>query len=82
MVILIAEGQRMHHKLKGNMAASVCAKHGLSSSTTFRIYSLRRNIAPKSVCIQRAAEIQSVRASTNAAMVPQHSEKYCLDLVR
>ncbi|XP_037532488.1 NADH dehydrogenase (ubiquinone) complex I, assembly factor 6 [Nematolebias whitei] len=80
--ILISEGPRRQHKLKGNMAASLCAKHGLLSSTTFRIYSLRRKIAPKGVCIQRAAEIQSVRASTNATVVPQHSEKYCLDLVR
>lgn len=72
----------MQRRLKGNMAACVCAKHGLLSSTTFRIYSLRRNIAPKSVCIQRAAEIQFVRASTNATVGPQHSEKYCLELVR
>uniref|UniRef100_A0A3Q3BNI4 NADH dehydrogenase (ubiquinone) complex I, assembly factor 6 n=1 Tax=Kryptolebias marmoratus TaxID=37003 RepID=A0A3Q3BNI4_KRYMA len=72
----------MQHKLKGNMAACVCAKHGLSSSKTSRIYRLHRSLAPSSVCIQRAAEIQSVRASTNATVASQHSEKYCLDLVR
>ncbi|XP_013874377.1 NADH dehydrogenase (ubiquinone) complex I, assembly factor 6 isoform X2 [Austrofundulus limnaeus] len=64
------------------MAACVCAKHGLFSSKTSRIYSFSRNIAPKPVCVQRAAERQSVRASTNATAAFQHSEKYCLDLVR
>uniref|UniRef100_A0A3P8RY82 NADH dehydrogenase (ubiquinone) complex I, assembly factor 6 n=1 Tax=Amphiprion percula TaxID=161767 RepID=A0A3P8RY82_AMPPE len=64
------------------MAACISAKPGLLSSKTSLIHGLYRKISPNSVCIRRAAEIQSVRASANATVDPQHSEKYCLDLVR
>ncbi|XP_022067596.1 NADH dehydrogenase (ubiquinone) complex I, assembly factor 6 isoform X1 [Acanthochromis polyacanthus] len=64
------------------MAACISAKSGLLSSKTSLIHGLYRTMSPNSVCIQRAAEIQSVRASANATVDPQHSEKYCLDLVR
>ncbi|XP_047455862.1 NADH dehydrogenase (ubiquinone) complex I, assembly factor 6 [Mugil cephalus] len=64
------------------MAASVNLKHGLLSSKASLICGVYRKISPNSVCIQRAAEIQSVRASTDASVDSQHHEKYCLDLVR
>ncbi|MED6283486.1 NADH dehydrogenase (ubiquinone) complex I, assembly factor 6 [Characodon lateralis] len=64
------------------MAAGVRVQHGLLSRKTSLLYSLPRKIAPNRVCIQRAAEIQTVRASTNTAGEAQHNEKYCLDLVR
>ncbi|XP_008281399.1 NADH dehydrogenase (ubiquinone) complex I, assembly factor 6 isoform X1 [Stegastes partitus] len=64
------------------MAAGISAKPGLLSSKTALIYGLYRKISPHSVCIQRAAELQSVRASANATVDSQLSEKYCLDLVR
>ncbi|XP_031601820.1 NADH dehydrogenase (ubiquinone) complex I, assembly factor 6 isoform X3 [Oreochromis aureus] len=68
--------------LKGNMAAGVSVKHGLLCSKARLIYGLQRKISPYSVCIQRAAEIQSVRASSSTTGDSQHTEKYCLDLVR
>ncbi|MEQ2286556.1 NADH dehydrogenase (ubiquinone) complex I, assembly factor 6 [Ameca splendens] len=64
------------------MAAGVRVQHGLLSRKTSLLYSLPRKIAPNRVCMQRAAEIQTVRASTNTAGEAQHNEKYCLDLVR
>uniref|UniRef100_A0A087XB06 NADH dehydrogenase (ubiquinone) complex I, assembly factor 6 n=1 Tax=Poecilia formosa TaxID=48698 RepID=A0A087XB06_POEFO len=64
------------------MAVGVSVQHGLFSRKTSLIYSIPRKIALNGVCIQRAAEIQSVRASTNTAGENQHSEKYCLNLVR
>ncbi|XP_068997124.1 NADH dehydrogenase (ubiquinone) complex I, assembly factor 6 isoform X3 [Embiotoca jacksoni] len=64
------------------MAAGVSTKHGLLSMKTSLFHSLHGKISPNSVCIQRAAEIQSVRASANATADSQHNEKYCLDLVR
>ncbi|KAM4579819.1 NADH dehydrogenase (ubiquinone) complex I, assembly factor 6 isoform 1-T1 [Odontesthes bonariensis] len=72
----------MQHKLKGNMAAGISVKHGLLRSKSSMIYTLHRKIAPKSVFIHRASEIQSVRASTNATVDSQQNEKYCLDMVR
>lgn len=61
------------------MAAGVSAKHGLLSSKTSAIYSLHRKISPNTVCIQR---LQSVRASGSSTGDSQHSERFCLDLVR
>nr|XP_046255539.1 NADH dehydrogenase (ubiquinone) complex I, assembly factor 6 isoform X2 [Scatophagus argus] len=37
---------------------------------------------PSSVCVERAAEIRSVRAAASAAADPHFSEKFCLELVR
>lgn len=64
------------------MASSIRAKHGLLSSKTSLYHALHRQISPNSVCIQRPAEIQSVRAATNARADSQVNEKYCLELVR
>ncbi|XP_070822560.1 NADH dehydrogenase (ubiquinone) complex I, assembly factor 6 isoform X1 [Chaetodon trifascialis] len=64
------------------MAASISAKHGLLSSKTSLYHALHRTISPNSVSIQRAAEIQSVRAATSARADSQIHEKYCLELVR
>ncbi|XP_032415250.1 NADH dehydrogenase (ubiquinone) complex I, assembly factor 6 isoform X1 [Xiphophorus hellerii] len=64
------------------MAVGVSVQHGLFSRKASLIYSIPRKIALNGVCIQRLAEIQSVRASTNTAGENQHSEKYCLNLVR
>lgn len=72
----------MQHKLKGNMAAGISAKHGLLGGKTSLIYSLHRKAAPKNVCFQRVGELQSVRASTSDTVDSQQSEKYCLNLVR
>uniref|UniRef100_A0A7N6BS72 NADH dehydrogenase (ubiquinone) complex I, assembly factor 6 n=1 Tax=Anabas testudineus TaxID=64144 RepID=A0A7N6BS72_ANATE len=64
------------------MAAGISAKHGLSSSRTSLYHGLYRKISPSNVCIQRATQIQSVRAATGATLDSQHNEKYCLELVR
>uniref|UniRef100_A0A8C7ZCF2 NADH dehydrogenase (ubiquinone) complex I, assembly factor 6 n=1 Tax=Oryzias sinensis TaxID=183150 RepID=A0A8C7ZCF2_9TELE len=64
------------------MAAGVKAKHGLLNISISHVYSFCRKIAPKNVCIQRATEIQSVRAVSNGTVGSDHSEKYCVDLVR
>ncbi|XP_070691791.1 NADH dehydrogenase (ubiquinone) complex I, assembly factor 6 [Pempheris klunzingeri] len=64
------------------MASSISAKHGLISSKMSFYHALRRKISPSGVCLQRAAEIQSVRAATGATADSQGSEKYCLELVR
>lgn len=63
------------------MAAGISAKHGLLSSKTSLYHALHRQILP-SICVQRAAEIQSVRAATSATTDSQFNEKYCLELVR
>ncbi|XP_040901331.1 NADH dehydrogenase (ubiquinone) complex I, assembly factor 6 isoform X1 [Toxotes jaculatrix] len=64
------------------MAAGTSAKHGLLSGKTSLYHALHRKISPTSVCLQRAAGIQSVRAATSATLDSQHNEKYCLELVR
>ncbi|XP_023249457.1 NADH dehydrogenase (ubiquinone) complex I, assembly factor 6 isoform X2 [Seriola lalandi dorsalis] len=64
------------------MAAGVSSKHGLLSSKTSLYHTLHRKISPTSVCVQRAAEIRSVRAATSATPDSQHNEKFCLELVR
>ncbi|XP_050932325.1 NADH dehydrogenase (ubiquinone) complex I, assembly factor 6 [Lates calcarifer] len=64
------------------MAAGISIKQGLLSSKISLHHALHRKISPNSVCIQRAAEIQSVRAATSATVDSQDNEKYCLELVR
>lgn len=64
------------------MASSACAKHGLLNSKTSLYQALIRKISPGGVCIQRAAEIQSVRAAAGATAAAQPDERYCLELVR
>ncbi|XP_044062910.1 NADH dehydrogenase (ubiquinone) complex I, assembly factor 6 isoform X1 [Siniperca chuatsi] len=64
------------------MAAGISAKNGLLSSKTSLYHALHRKISPNNACIQRAAEIQSVRAATSATADSQLNEKYCLELVR
>ncbi|XP_078789097.1 NADH dehydrogenase (ubiquinone) complex I, assembly factor 6 isoform X2 [Oryzias latipes] len=64
------------------MAAGVKAKHGLLNISISHVYIFCRKIAPKNVCTQRATEIQSVRAVSNGTVGSDHSEKYCVDLVR
>ncbi|XP_043974036.1 NADH dehydrogenase (ubiquinone) complex I, assembly factor 6 isoform X2 [Gambusia affinis] len=64
------------------MAVGVSIQHRLFSRKTSLIYCIPRKIALNGVCIQRVGERQNVRASTNAAGENQHSEKYCLNLVR
>ncbi|KAG7999288.1 NADH dehydrogenase (ubiquinone) complex I [Nibea albiflora] len=60
------------------MASSLSAKLGLFSSSCSVYRALHGKISP-SVCIQRAAEIQSVRAATSDS---QPDQRYCLRLVR
>ncbi|CAG6014463.1 unnamed protein product [Menidia menidia] len=72
----------MQHKLKGNMAAGISVKHGLLRSKSSLIYALHTKITTKSVFIHGTSEIQSVRASSSSTGDSQHTEKYCLDLVR
>lgn len=64
------------------MASSISAKHGLLSSKASLYHALRGKVSPSGVCIQRAAELQSVRAATSATADSQINEKYCLELVR
>ncbi|XP_071326090.1 NADH dehydrogenase (ubiquinone) complex I, assembly factor 6 isoform X2 [Trachinotus anak] len=64
------------------MAAGVSVKHGLLSSKTSLCHAPHRKISPNRVCIQRAAEIQSVRAATSAPPDSRHNEQFCLELVR
>nr|XP_046255540.1 NADH dehydrogenase (ubiquinone) complex I, assembly factor 6 isoform X3 [Scatophagus argus] len=64
------------------MASSISAKHGLLSSKTSLYRAVHRKMPPSSVCVERAAEIRSVRAAASAAADPHFSEKFCLELVR
>ncbi|KAM9724501.1 NADH dehydrogenase (ubiquinone) complex I, assembly factor 6 isoform 1-T1 [Menidia menidia] len=72
----------MQHKLKGNMAAGISVKQGLLRSKSSLIYALHTKTTTKSVFIHGTSEIQSVRASSSSTGDSQHTEKYCLDLVR
>ncbi|XP_029307731.1 NADH dehydrogenase (ubiquinone) complex I, assembly factor 6 isoform X2 [Cottoperca gobio] len=64
------------------MAAGISVKHGLLSSKASLYHAFYRKISPNSVCIQRAADTQCVRAATSATADSTINEKYCLDLVR
>ncbi|XP_075937407.1 NADH dehydrogenase (ubiquinone) complex I, assembly factor 6 isoform X3 [Anarhichas minor] len=61
------------------MAAGISVKHGLLRNKTSLYRALHRQISPSSVCLQRAAGVQSVRAASSATT---DSQTYCMELVR
>ncbi|KAF3692428.1 NADH dehydrogenase (ubiquinone) complex I, assembly factor 6 Precursor [Channa argus] len=64
------------------MAAGVSAKHGMLSSKMSLYRGIQRKFLPSNDGFERAAVVQSVRATASAAVDSQHNEKYCLQLVR
>lgn len=64
------------------MASGISAKHGLLRGKTSLYKALHRKVPPGSVWIQKAADIQNVRAATSATADSRVNEKYCLELVR
>ncbi|KAK9514408.1 hypothetical protein VZT92_027876 [Zoarces viviparus] len=61
------------------MAAGISVKHGLLHNKTSLYRALHRQISPSSVCLQRAAGVQRVRAASSATT---DSQTYCMELVR
>ncbi|KAM6936239.1 NADH dehydrogenase (ubiquinone) complex I, assembly factor 6 isoform 2-T2 [Lycodopsis pacificus] len=61
------------------MAAGISVKHGLLRNKTSLYRALHRQISPSSVCPQRAAGVQHVRAASSATT---DSQTYCMELVR
>lgn len=58
------------------MTPSICIKRGVLKSKASFYRALNT-----SVCVQRPADLQSVRAASSAADC-RFNEKYCLELVR
>ncbi|XP_071381997.1 NADH dehydrogenase (ubiquinone) complex I, assembly factor 6-like, partial [Centroberyx affinis] len=63
------------------MASGIRVRHGLLAGRRSLLRDVQRKILPNTVCIQRAAEVQFLRAATSSAD-GQHNEKYCMELVR
>ncbi|XP_056142276.1 NADH dehydrogenase (ubiquinone) complex I, assembly factor 6 isoform X1 [Lampris incognitus] len=57
-------------------------KYGLLTCRNVSFHALHRKIPPHNVCLQRPAEIQSLRTAANSAADSQHNEKYCMEIVR